>query len=51
LSTVLFGLATLQLRGVFGGPVNHLGIGLIVLGLIVPCWARLPRNLGSGQSL
>jgi hypothetical protein len=36
LSTVLFGLATLQLRGVFGGPVNHLGIGLIVLGLIVP---------------
>jgi hypothetical protein len=36
LSTVLFGLATLQLRGVFAGPVSHLGVGLIVLGLIVP---------------
>ena len=36
LSTVLFGLATLQLRGVFGGPVGHLGVGLIVLGLVVP---------------
>jgi hypothetical protein len=36
LSTVLFGLATLQLRGVFGGPVSHLGVGLIVVGLVVP---------------
>jgi hypothetical protein len=36
LSTVLFGLATLQLRGVFAAPVSHLGAGLIVLGLIVP---------------
>jgi len=36
LSTVLFGLATLQLRGVFAAPVSHLGVGLIVLGVIVP---------------
>jgi hypothetical protein len=36
LSTVLFGLATLQLRGVFEAPVSHLGAGLIVLGVIVP---------------
>jgi hypothetical protein len=36
LSTVLFCLATLQLRGVFGASVSHVGVGLIVLGLIVP---------------
>jgi hypothetical protein len=36
LSTVLFGLATLQLRGVFAVQLSHLGAGLIMLGVIVP---------------
>ncbi len=31
LSTVLFGLATLQLRGVFTQPVSHAGLGAAVL--------------------
>jgi len=35
LSTVLFGLATLQLTGIYQTPVSHVGFGE-VLGLIVP---------------
>jgi hypothetical protein len=31
LSTVLFGLATLQLRGAFTQPVSHAGFGVTVL--------------------
>jgi hypothetical protein len=37
LSTVLFGLATLQLTGIFKAPVSHVGFGVeMLLGLIVP---------------
>jgi hypothetical protein len=36
LSTVLFGLATLQLTGVFRTPVSHAGVGGIALGVIFP---------------
>ena len=36
LSTVLFGLATLQLAGIFKTPVSHVGFGVEVLGLVVP---------------
>jgi hypothetical protein len=36
LSTVLFALATLQLTGIFKAPVSHVGLGMEVLGLVVP---------------
>ena len=36
LSTVLFGLATLQLAGIYKTPVSHVGFGVVVLGLILP---------------
>jgi hypothetical protein len=36
LSTVLFGLATLQLTGIFTTPASHVGFGMEVLGLIIP---------------
>jgi hypothetical protein len=36
LSTVLFGLATLQLTGIYKTPVSHVGFGMEVLGLILP---------------
>ena len=36
LSTVLAGLATLQLTGIFTTPASHAGFGMEVLGLIVP---------------
>jgi hypothetical protein len=36
LSTVLFGLATLQLTGIYKTPVSHAGFGMEVLGLILP---------------
>ena len=35
-STVLFGLATLQLTGIFTAPASHAGFGMEVLGLIMP---------------
>jgi hypothetical protein len=37
-STVLFGLATLQLisQGGVGQPVSHVGVGVLVLGVILP---------------
>src|ERR1700678_1156850 len=35
-STVLFGLATLQLTGIVNTPVGHVGFGMEVLGLITP---------------
>jgi hypothetical protein len=49
LSTVLFGLATLQLRGVFAAPVSHLGVGLIVLGPIRRT-GKNPRPAYAGPS-
>ena len=36
LSTVLFGLATLQLTGIYKTPVSHVGFGMEALGLILP---------------
>jgi hypothetical protein len=41
LSTVLFGLATLQLTGLFRAPVIHAGFTATVLGLILPVLAWL----------
>ena len=41
LSTVLFGLATLQLTGIYRTPVSHAGFGVEVLGLILPGLAWL----------
>jgi len=35
-STVLFGLATLQLAGIYNTPVSHVGFGVEVLGVILP---------------
>jgi hypothetical protein len=41
LSTVLFGLVTLQLAGVFRTPMIHVGWGVTVLGLLGPVLAWL----------
>jgi hypothetical protein len=35
-STVLFGLATLQMAGIYNTPVSHVGFGVEVLGVILP---------------
>ena len=42
LSAVLFGLATLQLRGDFTQPVSHAGFGVTVLYTAAPCCSPRP---------